>query len=305
MGFIVPVVRIVDNMRLRANEYRVKLREATIASYELLPDHFLAMNPGLVDEEIEGYPTEEPAFGLQAIWVTRDQRDRAERLGYTIVEPTAVLATHLTELIHAHADELLTREDVQKLVVHTKETAPAVVDELLPGVLTYGELQKILHNLLRERVSIRNLETILETLADYAPRTKDTEILAEYCRHGLAREICSAYADEERLLRVVTLSPELEQEVLDAVAQAQSGEYIPVSPQRADQIADATARAVQPLVLGGQEPVVLTSAPVRRYFRRIVERRIPKIVVLSYNEIDPATRLESEGQIRLTQEAAV
>lgn len=298
MGFIVPVIRIVDNMRLRPNEYRVKLREAVIATYELMPDHFLAMNPGLAEEDIEGYPTEEPAFGLQAVWVSRDRRDRAERLGYTIVEPTAVLATHLTELIMAHADELVTREDVQTLINHIKETSPTVVEELLPSLLTYGELQKILHALLRERVSVRNMETILEVLSDYAPRTKDIEVLTEYVRHSLNREICSAYVDEENTLRVVTLSPQIEEEILKAVNAGEAANYVPVPPARAEAISEATARAVQPLVLMGQDPVVLTSAPVRRFFRRVVERRIPKIVVLSYSEIDPAVRLESSGVVQ-------
>ena len=266
MGFIVPVIRIVDNMRLRPNGYCVKLRESVIASYELLPDHFLAMNPGLVEEEIEGIPTQEPAFGLQAVWVSRENRDRAERLGYTIVEPSAVLATHLTELIYAHADELLGREDVQNLLNNLKEKAPTVVNELVPNILTYGEVQKVLHILLRERVSIRNLETICEVLCDYGARTKDTEVLAEYCRHALGREICAGYADERNVLRVVTLAPELEQEILNAISQSETGEYIPVPPARADAIAERAAQAVQPLVLEGQEPVILCSAPVRRFF---------------------------------------
>jgi flagellar biosynthesis protein FlhA len=297
MGFIVPVIRIVDNMRLRPNEYQVKLRESVIASYELMPDHFLAMNPGLVEEEIEGYPTQEPAFGLQAVWVPARDRDKAERLGYTIVEPSAVVATHLTELIMGHADELVTREDAQVLVNHLKESAPTVVEELMPKLLSMGELQKVLHNLLRERVSIRNLEMVLEVLCDYSPRTKDTEVLTEYVRHALAREICGAYSDEENVLRVVTLSPELEQEILNAVNNAQTGDYIPVAPERSDAISTRCAAALQPLVVSGQDPVVLTSAPVRRYFKRIVERHIPKVVVLSYNEIDPAVGLESVGQV--------
>jgi len=297
LGFVVPVIRIVDNMRLRPNEYRVRLREAIIGGYELLPEHFMAMNPGLAEEEIEGVPTKEPAFGLQATWVARAHRDRAERLGYTIVEPTAVLATHLTELITAHASDLLTREDVQNLIKHLKETSPSVVEELLPNLLTLGEVQKILHNLLRERVSIRNLEAILETLADYAPRTKDLDILTEYCRHRLAREISAQYADEGRVLHVVTLDPAVEREILDAVRQGETGEYVPIAPNRADLIARNAAQAVQPLTLVGHEPVVLTSAPVRRYFRRMVERRIPKIVVLSYNEIDPEVQVQSEGQV--------
>ena len=297
MGFIVPVVRIVDNMRLRPNEYRVKLRESEIARYELIPDHYLAMNTGLVEEEISGIPTKEPAFGLSAIWVPQSQRDRAERLGYTIVEPTAVLATHLTELLMMYAPEIVSRQDTQNLIEHVKQSAKTVVEELIPNALTVGEVQKVLQALLRERVSVRNLEIILQTLADYAPRTRDTEVLTEYVRHALARQICASYADEDSQLRVVTLSPELERELLDAIRQADAGEYVPIDPRRAEDVAKATVQAVQPLVLSGQEPVVLTSAQVRRYFRRIVERHMPKLVVLSYNEVDPAIRLESEGQV--------
>lgn len=229
---------------------------------------------------------------------TRGARvDRAERLGYTIVEPTAVLATHLTELILNYSDELLTRQDVQTLAGYVRETSPGVVDELIPNVLSYGEVQKVLHNLLRERVSIRNLETILEVLADYGTRTKDTEVLAEYCRHALARQICEAYKDERNRLRVVTVAPELENEILEALRNAQTTDYIPLPPQRADGIAARTVDAVQPLVLSGSEPIVLCSAQVRRFFRRIVERHLPKIVVLSYNEIDPSVTLEGEGQV--------
>jgi flagellar biosynthesis protein FlhA len=262
-----------------------------------MPEFFLAMNPGLAEEEIEGIPTKEPAFGLPAVWVARHNRDRAERLGYTIVEPSAVLATHLTELIMSHMDELLTREDVQGLVKHVKETAPTVVDELIPNLLTLGELQKVLHGLLRERVSIRNLEAILETLADYAARSRDTEVLTEYCRHRLAREISAGYADEDNRIHVVTLAPNIEQELLDAVQRAETGQYMPVDPRRADLIAANATQAVQPLLMAGHEPVVLTSAPVRRYVKRIMERQQPKIVVLSYNEVDPAFQLESEGQV--------
>lgn len=297
MGFIVPVVRIVDNMRLRPNEYRVKLRDAEIARYEIVPDHYLAMNPGIVEEEIGGIPTVEPAFGLKAVWVASNQRDRAERLGYTIVEASAVLATHFTELLMTYAPELITRQDVQGLVDHIRETAKSVTEELIPGILTLGEVQKVLQNLLRERVSIRNLETILEVLADFGPRTKDPEILTEYARHALARHICAEYIDDESRLHVVTLAPELEKEIVDAIRQAESGEYIPLEPARAEAIARNTVQAVQPLVMAGQEPIVLTSAQVRRYFRRIVERKIPKVVVLSFNEIDPAVKLESEGQV--------
>ncbi len=297
MGFIMPVVRIVDNIRLRPNEYCIKMRESEIARYELMPDHYLAMNPGLVDESIEGIPTQEPAFGLQAIWVSEANRDRAERLGYTIVEPSAVLARHLTEIIMNYAAEILTRQDVQSLVDTVKEVAPSVVEELIPNILTLGEIQKILQNLLRERVSIRNLEVILEVLADYGPRTRDTELLTEYVRHALARQICAEYVDEERTLHVITLAPELEREILDAVRQADTSDFVPLEPARADAIAEATATAVQPLVMAGHDPIVLTSALARRYFKRIVERHMAKVIVLSYNEVDPSIRVESEGQV--------
>ncbi len=299
MGIIVPVVRIVDNMRLRPNEYSVKLRDAEVAHYELLPNHFLAMNPGLAEEPIEGTATTEPAFGLQAVWVAKNQRDRAERLGYTIVEPSAVLATHLTEIITNYSAELLTRQDTQNLINTVKESASSVVDELIPGILSLGEVQKVLQILLRERVSIRNLEVILEVLADFGPRTRDPELLAEYVRHALARQICAEYSDDENMLHIVTLAPELEREILNAVRQSETGEYVPIEPVRADAIARATVHAVQSLVLAGQDPIVLASAQVRRYFRRIVERHMPKLIVLSYNEIDPGVKLESEGQVKV------
>jgi flagellar biosynthesis protein FlhA len=297
MGFIVPVVRIVDNMRLRPNEYRVKLREAEVARYELMPDRFLAMSPGLVEGEVQGAPTTEPAFGLQATWVTPAERERAERLGYTIVEPSAVMATHLTEIILDHAAELLTRQDVQSLIDHLRETSSQVVDELIPNVLTLGEVQKVLQRLLQERVSIRNLEVILEVLADFGTRTKDTEILAEYVRHALARHICAEYADEEGVLHVVTLAPPLEREILEAVRQAEGGEYVPIEPARQNEIIQNTAAAVETLVMAGQDAIVLTSAQVRRYFRRIIERQLPRVVVLSFNEVDPAVELAAEGQV--------
>lgn len=297
LGFVVPVVRIVDNMRLRPNEYRVRLREAEIARFELMPDHFLAMNPGLVDEEIDGIPTVEPAFGLQALWVTASDRDRAERLGYTIVEPSAVVATHLTELITNHAAELLSREDVKHLIDQVKERAATVVEELIPNVLTLGEVQKVLQNLLLERVTIRNLELILETLADFGPRTKDPELLTEYCRHALARQISAEYADEENVLRVVTLAPELEQEILEAVRASDTGDWIPLAPARIEAIGQGMTQALQPLVMSGHDPVLITSAQIRRYVRRLIVRVLPKAVVLSFNEIDPSVQLESEGQV--------
>lgn len=299
-GFVVPVIRIVDNMRLKANEYRVMLRESEVARYELMADHFLAMNPGLVEEEIEGIPTLEPAFGLQAMWVSKSNRDKAERLGYTIVEPSAVMATHITEVVMAHADELVTREDTQALVENLKSTSRTVIEELVPNVLTLGEVQKVLHALLRERVSIRNLETILEVLADYGARTKDIEVLTEYVRHALARQICADYRDEDGILRVVTLDPQLEQDIVNATQNIEGGSnYVPMDPAKTAAIAEATATAVQALATAGYDPIVLTTAQARRFYRRMVEGQIPKLVVLSYNEMDPTIQLESVGQVEL------
>lgn len=298
-GFIVPVIRIVDNMRLKANEYRVLLRDAEVARYELVSDHFLAMNPGLVSEEVEGIPTLEPAFGLQAMWVSKANRDKAERQGYTIVEPSAVMATHLTEVLLAHADELLTREDTQSLIENLKATAKTVIEELMPNVLSLGEIQKVLHGLLRERVSIRNLETILEVLADYGTRTKDTDILTEYVRQALARQICADYKDEEGVLRVVTLSPQIEQTILNATQAVEGGGAAPIDPDLANTIAQSTAEAVQELAASGYDPMVLTTAQVRRFFKRMVESQVPKLIVLSYNEMDPSVQLESLGQVEL------
>jgi flagellar biosynthesis protein FlhA len=304
-GFIVPVIRIVDNMRLKANEYRVMLRESEVARYELMADHFLAMNPGLVDEEVEGIPTLEPAFGLQAMWVSKANRDKAERMGYTMVELSAVMATHITEVIQAHADELVTREDTQALIENLKTVSKTVVDELIPNVLTLGEVQKVLHNLLRERVSIRNLETILEVLADYGARSKDIEVLTEYVRHAIARQICADYKDEEGVLRVVTLSPQIEQDILNATQTVEGGgSYAPMDPIQTAEITKATAEAVQTLASSGYDPIVLTTAQIRRFFKQMVEAQVPKLVVLSYNEMDPAVQLESLGQVELNPAVA-
>jgi len=299
MGFVVPVVRIVDNLLLKPNQYCIKIREATVGSYEILPDHYLAMNPGIVDENIQGIETTEPAFGLPALWVTASQKEQAESAGYTVVEPSAVLATHLSEILSTHAGELLTREEVQRLLKRLKQTSPTVVDELIPNILSYGEVQKVLQNLLRERVSIRNLEVICEVLCDYGPRTKDTDVLTEYVRHALARTICAPLVDENNKLRIVTLSPSLEQEILDAVKRGEGGEYIPVSPQRSQQICENTAKAIQRLVLEGYEPIVVCTANVRRFLYRILERKLPKVRVLSYNEIDSSVKVEIEGQIEV------
>jgi len=208
-----------------------------------------------------------------------------------------VLATHLTEVIQAHADELVTREDAQALVENLKTTSKTVVDELIPNVLTLGEVQKVLHNLLRERISIRNLETILEVLADFGPRTKDSELLTEYVRHALARQICADYKDETGKLRVVTLSPDLEKEIMDATQNLNAGDYIPIDPEKTNAIAEATGKSIQTLVSAGYEPIVLTSAQIRRFFKRMIESYVPKAVVLSYNEIDPSVKLESQGAI--------
>ncbi|MGE5613903.1 MAG: flagellar biosynthesis protein FlhA [Bacillota bacterium] len=296
MGMIVPVIRLRDNIQLAPNEYRIKIKGVEAAGGELMLDHFLAMNPGTVEEEIDGIKTTEPAFGLPAIWITESQRDRAEMLGYTVVDSPSVIATHLTEIIKKHAHELMGRQEVQTLLDNVKQNYPVIIEELIPKLMTVGEVQKVLANLLKEGVSIRDMVTILETLADYAPLTHDADLLTEYVRQALGRAISRKYFTNGTS-SVITLDPKLEQTILDSVQKTETGSYVALEPGLTNTILANLSKQIQKLVQLGQQPIVLASPVVRLHFKRIAEQAIPGIVVLSYNELDPELTIQSVGTV--------
>ncbi len=242
LGSVVPIIRLRDNIQLNPNQYIIKIKGIQVSEGEILFDHYMAMNPGYVEEEITGIPTFEPSFHLPAIWITEGQRERAESLGYTVVDPPSIIATHLTEIIRQHIAELLTRQDVQNLINNMKESNPSLVEELVPKLLGLGEVQKVLQNLLQEGISIRDLLTIMETLADYAPATRDTDILTEYVRQSLKRAISTKYFPSHETTNVVTLDPKVEQEIMGSVKQTENGAFLNLDPNRSRAIIDSVGR---------------------------------------------------------------
>jgi flagellar biosynthesis protein FlhA len=299
LGMIVPIIRLRDNIQLSPNEYVIKIKGVDVSGGELMMDHFMAMNPGTAEDEIDGIPTTEPAFGLPAIWINESQRDRAEMLGYTVVDPPSVIATHMTEVIKRHAHELLGRQDVQTLLDNIKSTYPAIVEELVPKQMTLGEVQKVLGNLLHEGVSIRDLVTILETLADYSPVTRDTDMLTEYVRQALGRAISKSFITPDNS-DVITLDPQLEQLIMDSIQKTEAGSYLTIEPSISNKIFNNLTKLVEKLVQLGKQPIVLASPVVRLYFKRFTEQAIPGLVVLSYNELDPSTEVRSVGMLKST-----
>jgi len=299
LGVVVPTIRLRDNIQLNPNQYVVKVKGVEVARGDLLLDHFMAMNPGTVEEDIEGIPTTEPAFGLPALWIADSMRDRAEMLGYTVVDPPSIIATHMTEVVRRYAHELLGRQDVQSLLDNVKTNNPVVVDEVVPKLLSVGEIQKVLANLLREGVSIRDMITILETLADYAPVTRDPDLLTEYVRQGLGRAISHAVMTGSPN-EVITLDPRLEQMIMDSVQKTEAGSFLAMDPGVSGRIVGNAAKQAERLAQSGRQPVVLASPVVRLYFKRMTEQAIPGLVVLSYNEIDPAMDIQSIGIINAT-----
>ncbi|GGK13626.1 flagellar biosynthesis protein FlhA [Caldalkalibacillus thermarum] len=299
LGMIVPVIRIRDNIQLKPNEYVIKIRGNRVAQGELLLDHYLAMSPGVEDESIEGIETVEPAFGLPALWITEEMKERAEMAGYTVVDPPSVVSTHLTEVIKRHAHELLGRQEVKTLLDHVKESAPAVVEELIPDLLTVGDVQKVLRNLLQERVSIRNLPLILESLADHASHTKDPDLLTEYVRQSLARQITHQYAGDNGSLKVITAGASLEKRIADAIQQTEQGPYLALDPETTQQIYQAVLEEVKRVQQVGAEPVLLTSPMIRMHLRRLLARYLPDLPVLSYNELDADIEVQSVGVVNV------
>jgi flagellar biosynthesis protein FlhA len=296
LGMIVPIIRLRDNIQLAPNEYVIKIKGVQAAQGELMLDQYMAMNPGFVEEEIDGVQTVEPAFGMPAIWISENQRERAETLGYTVVDPPSVIATHLTEVIKKYAHELLSRQEVQTLVDNVRQTNPAIVDELIPKLLGIGEIQKVLANLLKEGVSIRDMVTVLETLADYGNVTHDTDMLTEYARQALGRAISSHFISDGNN-SIITLDPSLEQMIMDSIQRSEAGTFLSLEPSTTSSIINSLTKQVQKIAQIGRTPVVLASPVVRLYFKRLTEQVFPGLVVLSYNELDPSLEIQAAGMV--------
>lgn len=301
LGIVVPPVRVRDNLQLRPNTYVVKIYGLDVASAEVMVSRLLAMNPGTATAPIDGIPTTEPAFNLPALWIAETARAEAEMAGYTVIDPTSVVATHLTELIKAHAPDLLGRQETSALLDNIKSHYPVVVDELVPGLLTVGEVQRVLQNLLRERIPVRNLVMILETLADAARVSKDIDYLTEKVRAALARHISAEYA-ENGLLSVITVDPRLESLLSEAVRRGEDA-YALLDPNTVARVYTSLTRQIAIAQNAGLAPIVLCSPAVRLALKRLTERAAPQLVVLSYSEIAPGLRVESIGQISTTEDA--
>ena len=297
LGIILPKVRIRDNIRLDQRQYQIKIQDVPVAWGECYADGMLAIDTGAASGKIPGMATTEPAFGRPAVWIETSQRERAELMGYSVVEPSAVIVTHLTEVVRQHSDELLSRQQVHQLLDNLKTHSPKVLEELIPDVLKTSQVHQVLSNLLRERVPIRNLEAILETLGDYADRTKDLGILTEYVRHALSRTICQQYRDPHRVIYLVTLDPALEDVLAAGVEFGERGMIIKLSPQVGEAISRGIVAQVERLVATGRPPVVLCSPQVRAALKQITSALIPTLAVLSLNEITRDTQVEAVGQV--------
>ena len=299
LGTVVPIIRLRDNIQLNPNQYVIKIKGVPVSEGEILFDHYMAMNPGYVEEEITGIPTFEPSFHLPAIWITEGQRERAESLGYTVVDPPSIIATHLTEVIRNHLDELLTRQDVQNLINNIQEQNTTLISELVPKLLGVGEIQKVLQNLLREGISIRDLVTIFETLADNAATTRDTDVLTEYVRQSLKRAISNKYFPGNETTRVITLDPAVEQEIMGSVKQTEQGGYINLAPDKIRQIVNSVKTELAKLEDMGANPIIVTSPIVRIYFKKIINDYFKDVAVISYNEIESDVELQSVGMVTI------
>ncbi|MGA2796470.1 MAG: flagellar biosynthesis protein FlhA [Thermoguttaceae bacterium] len=297
IGVILPKVRIRDNMRLEQNQYRIKIADMVVAEGIVYPGMYLAIDSRMTTGKIHGMATKDPAFGTPAVWIEAGSREQAEMYGYTVVEPGSVIATHLTETVRKNADEILTRDAAKHLIDEMKRTSPAVVDELIPGVMKLAEVQQILQLLLRESVPIRQLGPILEVLGDYAPRTKDPILLTEYVRHRLARTICTRYRDKDHSLYVVTLDPALEDRIRSGFDHNEHGMFIRMSPQAVEAICRMISADVEKLVTAGHPPIVLVSPQIRAVLKQMTAPHIPQLVVLSYNEITRDTKIDSLAMV--------
>ncbi len=305
MGVIVPPIRIRDNVQLQPNEYAVKIKGLRVAGGDLMLDHLMAINPGYIDDDIEGFETAEPAFNLKARWIVPNLKETAEAKGYTVVEPSAVLATHLTEIIRGNAAEIISRQDVQHLLDTLKEDQPALVDGVIPELVNLGTVHKIIQLLLSERVPVRDMGTIMEMISDYATATKDPEVLAEYCRISLRRQISDMLKDEQGRIYCFTLSPRTEQMLTEAVQNTKQGIMVVLAPEITEKLTQATMRQVDNMATGGHHPVCLCSPNVRLAFRRLMEPSLPQLTVVSYNEIHRDVEVISTGMVEMQHDSEV
>jgi flagellar biosynthesis protein FlhA len=299
LGIVVPMIRIRDNLQLGPNNYVVRLRGIEIGSGELYANQLLAMDSGLASDVIEGLATVEPAFGLPATWIAESDRARAEIAGYTVVDAPSVLTTHLSELIRRHAPELLSRQDVQALLTNLREEYPTVIEELVPGVLTVGEVQSVLQELLRERVSIRDLVTICETLADRGRQTRETEALTEAVRTALGRQISMQHRGEDGRINAITLFPRLEQTLAAGLQATDRGTAIVVEPDLMHRLLTRIAAELESAATRGQQPVLLCSSRIRRPLRRLIERALPALPVLAYAEVSGEIEVQAAGVVEV------
>nr|WP_302504115.1 flagellar biosynthesis protein FlhA [Geoalkalibacter halelectricus] len=296
MGFIVPPVHIKDNLQLKPNEYRILLKGVALSGGEMLPGHFLAMNPGTATETLKGVQTTEPAFGLPAVWISDDKKDRAQIAGYTVVDCTTVVATHISEIIKRHAHELLGRQEVQNLLDNFRKSHPKVVEELVPDLLNLGTVMRVLQNLLREHVSIRDLRSILETLADWAPVSQDPDVLTEHVRRSMARSICAGVVAQDGVLPVLTFARDIEARIQEAVQHSGQGSYLALDPTTAQNILSGLGEVIQQYA--GGDPVLLCPPTIRPHVKRLTERYLPNLMVISHNEVAPDLKIRAVGTVK-------
>ncbi len=299
MGVIIPPIHIRDNLQLNSSEYRILLKGVKIAGCELMVNHHLAMDPGDVTREIEGIETKEPVFNLPAVWIPETNKEEAKLAGYTVVDDVTIISTHLTEVLRSHASELLGRQEVQNLLDNISKSYPKAVEELVPNLLSLGVVQKVLQNLIQERISIRDLLTIVETLADCAPMTKDPELLTEYVRHKLSRSIISPYIGEDGLLQLITMDQDVEDTLLKGIQKAEHGSYLSIDPKIADSIIASIKEETEKAMAKNVQPILLTSPTVRRHLKKMVEYFAPSIMILSQSELLSDIGIKSIGKVSL------
>lgn len=300
LGLVIPVVRIRDNIQLAPNEYRIKIKGNEVGKGEIYLEHYLAISSGVDDPTITGIDTVEPAFGIPAKWITEDMKTNAEMAGYTVVDPPSVISTHLTEVLRNYAHELLGRQETKQLIDHLQENYPILVEEVTPNPLSVGDVQKVLAKLLKEHVSIRNLPVIFETLADFSKVTTDPEILAEYVRQALAKQITNQYIQENNPLKVITLSGQVEKLIADHVQQTEHGNYLALDPSTSQAILENIRKQIEQMQLYNQTPIILCSPAIRMYVRELTERYFPQVPILSYNELDANIEIQSVGVVNIS-----